>query len=422
MKRKRIIYILVFIVLIFLNGYVLLHRNDGYKYYPLKTYSQVYQPDSSFFIENIFFKNDSVLFSFSQKPVTDQYFLNNKKVLVAGHSISFPLQKNFHTYTLVSVAGRSQNIIFHIDHSENPQGIFTNEFLYSNIPGPGISTTPLHIWEEGIHQYSNNEVAGGRELLRKRTKISGALTDSARFMEIASFIAGIHSDASGIPIQAMNNLTPYQQILKSLESKTQLDCGNFSQMLAFLCDIENLPNRRITYRGPDGNWRFGVHYMNEIYLREKQTWILADALNNIYWPHDSLHVYNAADIKKIVEVNGMAGKKVFTFQGDSLLVKNYSDLSYWHEYYNTSNASIAYLFGGKELKKNTWNDLLQFYTFIHHEVWYNDNKQNNWPLIMLKLISFYALLILVIMGIFSGSGNSLQRKRKIHIAGNLKDV
>lgn len=411
MKRKRLIYVLVFTLLILLNGYILLHRNEGFKYYPLKTYSEIYQADSSFFIKNIFFTNDSVKFTFSMKPAADQYLLENKKVQVIDHSVTFPLQESFHAYTLVPANGGSKNIIFHIDHSEDKQHIFINEFLFSNIPGPGISTTPLHIWEEGVRQYSKEEVAEGRELLEEKTKISQALTDSARFMEIASFIAGIHSDSSGTGIQTMNTFSPYNQIVKSLKSKTDLDCGNFSQMLAFLCDIENLPNRRITYRGPDGNWRFGVHYMNEIYLREKQTWILADALNNIYWPHDSFNVYNAVDIKKIFEINGLAGKKVFTFQHDSLLIKDYSELSYWHEYYNSSNASIAFLFRGKEIKKSTLNDLVQFYTFIHHEVWYNDNKQNNWALIILKLISFYALIFLVIKWIFSGFGNWVQLKK-----------
>ncbi|MEO7209757.1 MAG: hypothetical protein ABIY35_02335, partial [Chitinophagaceae bacterium] len=152
MKRKRLIYILVFVLLILMNGYILLHRNEGFKYYPLKTYSEIYQADSSFFIKNIFFTNDSVQFTFSMKPTADQYLLENKKVDVIGYSITFPLQKSFHEYTLMPADGRSKNIIFHIDHTENSPHNFTNEFLNSNIPGPEISTTPLHIWENGIHQ------------------------------------------------------------------------------------------------------------------------------------------------------------------------------------------------------------------------------------------------------------------------------
>ncbi|MEO8117553.1 MAG: hypothetical protein ABI653_07865 [Bacteroidota bacterium] len=411
MKRKSILYILVFILLILLNGYILLHRNEGFKYYPLKTYSEIYQVDSSFFIQNIFFTNDSVQFTFSMKPAADQYLLENKKIHVIGHSITFPLQENFHAYTLTPANGGSKNIIFHIDHSKDKQQIFTNEFLFSNIPGPGISTTPLHIWEEGDRQYPANEVVEGRKLLNEKTNIAAALTDSARFMEIASLISGIHSNPSGTNVQTMNTLSPYNQIVESLKGNAQLDCGNFSQMLAFLCTTENLPNRRITYRGPDGNWRFGVHYMNEIYWRENQTWILADALNNIYCPHDSTKFFNAVDLKKVFEVNGLAGKKVYTFQNDSLLIKDYNELSYWHKYYNTSNASIAFLYPGKEMKNSALNEVLQFYTFIHSEVWYNDNKRNNWPLIILKLISFYALIFLVIKLIFSGSWKWEFRKK-----------
>lgn len=411
MKRKRIFYFLCIIFLLILNGYILLHRNEGFKYYPLRTYSEIYQTDSSFFIKNIFFTNDSVQFTFSQKPKTDEYILENKKIKTAGNRISFPLKENFHIYTLIPSGGNFENLIFHIDHSKNGQQSFTNEFLFSNIPGPGISATPLNIWEKGIEQFAAPEIEKGRKLLHEKTNISKATSDSAKLMEIASFISTIHSNPSGIEVKKMNGLSPYLQMTESLKSNAQLDCGNYSQMLAYLCDIESLPNRRVTYRGPDGNWRFGVHYMNEIYIREKQCWILADALNTIYWPHDSINTYNAVSIKKIFEVNGMAGKKVFTFQHDSMALKNYSALAYWHQYYNTSNASIAFLFPGKEIQKNMFHDLLDFYTFTHHEIWYNDNKQNNWPLIILKIISFYSLIILIASLIISEMKFLKKRKR-----------
>lgn len=420
MNRKRIIYFLCIIIFIVLNGYILVHRNDGFKYYPLKTYSEIYQTDSSFFIKNLFFTNDSVHITFSQKPKADEYFLENEKIKVRENAISFPLKKNFQIYTLIPAESNFENIVFHIDHSKLGPQIFTNEFLYSNIPGPGISTTPLNIWENGIEQYATVEIEKGRQLLNEKTNISTAISDSAKLMEIISFISTIHSNSSGVEVKKMNGFSPYIQIAESLKNNAQLDCGNYSRMLAFLCDIENLPNRRVTYRGPDGNWRFGVHYMNEIYLREKQTWILADALNNIYWPQDSTHIYNAVSIKKIFEVNGLTGKKVFTFQHDSLLIKNYSDLAYWHEYYNTSNASIAFLYPDAEIQKSTLHDLLDFYSFTHHEIWYNDNKQNDWPKIILKTISFYGLIILFASWMFSEL--KFLKKQKNHSTHNIKDL
>ncbi|MBS1730228.1 MAG: hypothetical protein JSS67_05550 [Bacteroidetes bacterium] len=396
MKWKNLFYSIVFLLLVFINVFILINRNNGFKYYPLKTYSEIYQEDSSFFIKNIFFNDDSVQFTFSKNLPSEIYILDQQKIHSTFNSITFPLHKRYYEYALFPVNGKGSVLIFHIDHAASATHIFTNEFLYSNIPGPDILTSPITLWEKGIRHYSENDIAQGRKLLQEKTSISNAETDSSKFMQIASLMAGIHSSPNGTSLQVMNTFSPYTQIIQSLNGNTQLDCGNFSLMLSFLCDIEGLPNRRVTYRGPDGNWRYGVHYMNEIYWREKQTWILADALNNIYCPHDSARFYNAVDVKKINQINGWDGKKVFTFQNDSMKVINYNETAYWHQYYNSSNASIAFLYNGEEVKNSTFQNLFQFYTFSHHEIWYNDNKQNNWLRILFKLGTFYALLFFIV--------------------------
>lgn len=411
MKRHRILLFIAGLLLLLANIYILINRNAGFKYYPLKTYNEIYQTDSSFYIKDIFFTTDSVKFTFSQKLVCPVYDEGNNKINVHENSITFHLRPDFEEYVLKPQSPGAPALIFHIDHSLSEPGKYINEFLYSNVPGPGIIPSPIKRWENGSRNYTAKEIAQGLEMLEGEAKKSPATDDEQKLLQIAHFLSTISSNASGVKSNKVNTYSPLRQIELSMQGKAQLDCGNYTNMLAFFCDIENIPNRRITYRGPDGNWRYGVHYMNEIYLREKQTWVLADALNNIYLPHDSLKYFNAADLKKIFEVNGLGGKNVFTFCQDSLQEVPYDSVAYWHRYYNQTNASIAYLDPGKE-HTGLYYDLLHFYTFNQNEIWYNDNKQNDWPLIFLKLFSFYGfILCLILFFLMKKKGGKISHKK-----------
>lgn len=389
-QRKKILFIIALLLLL-LNGYILINRNAGFKFYPLKTYSEIYQADSSLYITDLFFSQDSVTVFFSH-PVTGIYAEGSNQVHTSGNDLTFRLRPGFYEYKLQPVSGNAPILIFQIDHSETATKKMINEFLYSNIPGPGITPGTLRSWENGRSGYSAKEIYAGRKLLEEKTNIRSAKTDEEKLLQIATFISTLNSHTDGENAARVNAYAPMQQITLAMQGKAQLDCGNYSRMLAFFCDIENLPNRRITYRGPDGNWRYGVHYMNEIYLHDKQAWVLADALNNIFIPHDSLHFYNAVDVKKMIAVNGLFGKKIFAVRQDSLREVPYDSVAYWHQYYNRTNASIAYLSPGKE-RSGIFYELWRFYTFSHNETWYNDNMQNNWPLIILKLLAFYGFVI-----------------------------
>ena len=124
-KKKRFIYWFVLAVLVVVNGFILIHRNEGYKYFPFKTYSEIYVTDSMLYLKDLQFSNDSVALVFS-KNMELEYELKSWQVLVDSHNIGFarvalntiyvPLLNGIHYYRLNFIAS-NQNIQFTIDHN-----------------------------------------------------------------------------------------------------------------------------------------------------------------------------------------------------------------------------------------------------------------------------------------------------------------
>ena len=206
-------------------------------------------------------------------------------------------------------------------------------------------------------------------------------------------ISALRPNPNGLKAAEVSILSPYAQLQLAIRNKVNLDCGNYSAMLYFFCSILHLPNRAVTFSGPAGNWRYGVHYYNEIYLREKQQWVLCDGLSNNYMPHDSVRFYNAADINQMAHLNSFHDKYVYTF-GDGILKEvPYDSLNYWHWYYNRNNADLRYLHPGNNSQDGKWTYLIDFYSFSRNFDLYSNMNQNDWQKIITKMTAFYLMLI-----------------------------
>ncbi|HSU50402.1 MAG TPA: hypothetical protein VLJ41_07425, partial [Segetibacter sp.] len=67
MKKIRLVCWLLIIALLSVNVFILLQRNEGYKYFPFKTYSELYVTDSSLYIKDLHFNKDTLDIFFSLK-------------------------------------------------------------------------------------------------------------------------------------------------------------------------------------------------------------------------------------------------------------------------------------------------------------------------------------------------------------------
>lgn len=403
MKRNRFIYWTLLTVLFWINIFILIHRNEGYKYFPYKTYSQLYVTDSTLYLQNIFFDADSLQLSFSCKLPSSSYQLTiddditDKSISPINNSLHIPLTDNIHQYKLIPADSGQQAITVQADHDKAAN---INEFIFCNLPGPEIKVSSYKTWTKGIISFTGEEIKNANEFLRENTHAFYATSDSARLIEVCRVISALRPNIHGMKAAEASALSPFKQIRLAQQHKVNLDCGNYSAMLYFFCSVLNLPNRLVTFSGPGGNWQYGVHYYNEIYLREKQQWVLCDGLSNIYMPHDSIRFYNAADVYKIAHLNSFNNKYVYVFKKDSMESVPYDSVSYWHWYYNRNNANLRYWHPGTDVPDVKWNYLMEFYSFKRNFDFYSDVNANDWLKIMIKMTAFYSLLIIAVLYVY----------------------
>lgn len=405
MGKKRFSYWIILTAFSVANIFILINRNNGYKYFPYKKYSQLYVTDSTLYLEDLHFDADTLQLFFSLKLASATYKLiiddsvSGSITASGNNSIRFPLKKDFHQYTLIDSNNQSK-IIIEADHSGVSPNSLINEFLYCNLPGPQIKVSHYNIWIKGLESFAAEEIENGTDFLRSNTNAFSANTDSAKLMEVCKLISALRPNPNGIKAEQASELTPYAQLQLAIKNKVNLNCGNYSALLYFFCSILHLPNRTVTFSGPAGNWRYGVHYYNEIYLREKQQWVLCDGLSSNYMPHDSVRFYNAADIKQMALLNSFSDKYVYTFKDSILKEVCYNSLNYLHWYYNRNNADLRYLHPGNHSRDGKWTYLADFYSFSRNFDLFSDINENDWKKIIIKIVAFYLMLAIFIFYIW----------------------
>ena len=403
MKKKRYLYGLTLLVLVAINVYILYNRNNGYKYFPFKAYTQLYVTDSTLYLCDLKFSVNSLQLIFSLPLSPKGYTLNtavSPLIFPKGNTITMPIKEGKQEYVLTPIDTLATGIKINADHfpsAGTPANGYINELTYCNLPGPQIQVSALSTWKKGAEALSAEDLANGIQLLRTKTNAFSAKTDSERVMEIAKFVAALPSDSPGTtPLPQ----APYQQIVLAQANKAKLVCGNYSDIIHYLCDVLRMPNRIVTYQGPAGNWQYGAHYLNEIYLRDKQQWVVADGMSNIYVPHDSLRYYNLADIKKMQAVNGFGNKYAYSLIKNSMQLLSYGGINEWQVYYSASNANLCFMHPGTNLYGNAWQNLKEFYSFSSNVEFYSDVNTNNWLKIFIKMVAFVALIATLAVYIF----------------------
>lgn len=382
------------------------------------------------YLMEVNFNNDTLNLSFSLKPDTDDYHLiiddNLSRGLIkpTGYSLHVPLFNDAHVYKLIPTNKKELEITIQVDHSTNGGISYINELIYCNLPGPNIKVSQYQLWKKGINSFSADEVRNGIAFITKNTAAFSASSDSAKLMQVCRLISNLRPNTHGIKAGEVSLQSPYKQLQMAMQHKINLDCGNYSVMLHYLCSVLSLPNRVVTFSGPAGNWQYGVHYYNEVYLSEKQQWVLCDGLSNTYMPHDSLRFYNAADVNKMAHINSFSYKYVYTFEENNLKRVTYDSLKYWHWYYNRNNANLCYLHPGTGVQAGSWNYLKDFYSFNRNFDFWSDMNQNDWFKIIVKMIAFYLFVFAVIgYGLWEiKTINQTLAKRRLNLRSKLLTV
>lgn len=385
---------------------MLLHRNEGYKYYPYKSVSELYVVDSSLYLKDLHFKGDSVNLIFSknmqQHEELESWEVHADSVPLGFaktkyNQITIALKQGIHRYTITSIVNK-QTIQLTIDHS-NYNNQYSNEFLYCNLPGPQIKTGALNTWhtDKGFSAVEKQQAV---ELLKQKTNFNKDSSDFYNTLTISKFITTLCKNPNGLHPYKVSEFRPYDQIQQALNCKANLACGNYAAMIGYLFSVAKIPNRLVTFAGPAGNWQYGIHYYNEVYLREKEQWVLIDASNNIIMPFDSVtHQFlNAVSINHLIKLKSTNGKLTYTFKNDSIQIVPYNSINNQHIYYNQSNANLSFLNADADVTNSSFRGFIEFYTFNRDCIFYSNINRNDWFKIITK--ELFALAFLLTLGCY----------------------
>ncbi|TDH26166.1 hypothetical protein EXU57_11790 [Segetibacter sp. 3557_3] len=410
--KNRVQWWLLLLALLISNLYILVNRNNGYRYYPYKTYAQLYVSDSTLQIAALNFSNQTLDIVLSHFPGAAQWslFIDNtftKTINTSNKVITIPILVRAHRYELRPVDSNAANRIkLVVDHSPTAKG-FDNEFIYANIPGPGTETLPLSRWQTPISSFTAAELRSATELINGPIGILATDNDLTKTLKIGRHLRKLRVSNNGVDVTSLN-LSPLKQLELSVKQDVNINCGNYTAMFHFLGTIAGLTTRAVTFAGPQGNWHYGNHYYNEVYLHKQQQWSLIDNLNNVFLPHDTTRFYNAVDVKKMASVNGFENKFCYDLNSDTPRLVPYKANGYFHEYYNLSDADISFPTKGVQPKSGL-TLLFEFYFPSADFAYYSDKKANN----LFKLAAKYIFLLGLIIAVFLYLNRErLQRQEK----------
>ncbi len=405
--KKRVQWWLLLLPLLISNIYIIVNRNDGFKYYPYKTYSQLYVSDSTLRITALSFSEATLEITFSHFPGTRKWHLytdtaHTTTITLKDKTITIPILTHAHRYELRPFDTLKANTVkLIVDHS--PVGsAFDNEFIYANVPGPGTETMPLRKWQTPVSSFTADELRAANALIHGPIRITARDDDFTKTLKIGRYLRKLRYSGSGVDLTGLN-LPPLKQLGLSVQQDVNINCGNYTAMFHFLGTIAGLTTRAVTFAGAEGNWHYGNHYYNEVYLHKQQQWSLVDNLNNVFLPHDASRFYNAVDVKKMASVNGFENKSCYDLNNDTARLVLYKSHGYYHEYYNLSDADISFPTRGVQ-QKSRLKLFFEFYFPASDYAYYSDKKANN----LFKLAAKYVLVLGLIIAMFV----YLNRERK----------
>lgn len=157
--------------------------------------------------------------------------------------------------------------------------VFRDHFNYQPIAEYNALYAPcnescLRKWEQYADDYSSE--------LKEAKQITDSIvaryaTTSDKVIAIENFLYKKFYQQMGKPTVDLMESSPLNQFKKlSSSDSMQLWCGNFAHMLSLFCWSHGIVTRNVELQHPGDK-----HLLNECYLPESKSWMMADITNNL---------------------------------------------------------------------------------------------------------------------------------------------
>lgn len=402
------------LVLLAINFWIFIDRNEGYSYTLHYSYDALYRSPDKPVITNVQYNGgDSVII----------FVHNTQKNKHSGEAtniqIPLKLKEGKHHYHPTAGTDTLDIGIFYIRSKTYKIHQRTQssdvEVFYSNLPIGQYNTADINQWARVPATVNKQEIIASKALLNDSMKISECTTDIERYKRIALFLLKKLHRHKGIPSDSMNGMSPYQQLQYVMTGKSWLWCGNLSEILSFFCNTAGMPTRAIDLKGNIGNVLTSGHSFNEVYIKDLEQWVLVDLTPGLVLLQNAEgHYLNAADLYHLHGKN-TKGLTVTMFRNDSLVNTDYREVGTFYDQCFFSGSKLLYYFSS-QFNNNHYSRLNKLKRYLKRSptvVQYGASIENDNRKFYIKQFVFIALICFVLLWMILKIQEQREKKIKL---------
>jgi hypothetical protein len=353
----------IFLILLIINIWIYVNRNEGYAYQEISTYNQLYQYEEMTRISDFYLKGkDSLKLEIHSKELKTKKSNDN-----CYYDRTIKIDEGKKKYIIQSSDGeKNDSIVIGINltseqtYAQSGRKRDSNIALfYSNTAIGKYELYPLHHWKQYSQYTTSEEIIIVNQILLDSIKIHENDNSIIRIEKIASYVLKELDSYRGIPIDSMDIISPLEQFEFVKSKKSKVWCGNFSQIFSFLANNAGVLTRAVDVGGniegvvkPEP-----MHSFSEVFIKELNKWVFIDLTSKTLFVKSSsgellntIEFYHSHMLKNNLTI--------ITFEQDSIIQIDYESIrpfydhlfrqdSYFLFYFKTQFTSSFYDFSSK---------------------------------------------------------------------------
>ena len=362
--------ILLFILLVGINGWIYLHRDDGYAYTSCLNQNQLYGMSENPHITGFNLRgNDSLEIMIAPCKAQNNWVSvhESSKENKQNYQPIIKLQNGKHRYILHH---GSDSIILGFDfvssETYNKSGRTRGsviELCYSSIPTSNAHFKSINEWQQSSPYTTELEIMEAKKLLKDSLHIKQTDKDIDKIEKISSYILKYTNAARGIPSDSMDLISPTKQFELVKSQKDKVWCGNFVDLFSFYTHCAGITTRLVCLEGSIGDVSKAGHSFNEAYIKELKQWVFVDLTSNSILAQSSNHQYlNSIELYHLYKLAPQE-VTITRFLNDSIKKENFNSVKdFYDDYFQSNNQFVFY--NRAQFENNTYNVLSKFKRYV----------------------------------------------------------
>ena len=411
LNRLRII---TFMLLVAINCWIYIYRDNGFAYTSFANQNQLYQSDEIPYIQEFHLHtNDSLEIIINPNSTQNNWQIKERSSIkkTPEHHPIIKLQEGKHNYTLFK---NNDSITLGFDYTKSQTYKESGrtresvvELCYSSIPSTNGNLYPMSEWQQSSPFTTEQEILEVKQFLKDSLQIKTTDNDIQIIEKISFYILKNIGSCKGIPTDEMNTLSPFKQFNLAKAKQSKVWCGNFSDIFSFYAQCAGITTRLACLEGKIGDISKSGHSFNEVYIKELKKWVFVDLTSNSLFAKSSSNQYlNSIQLYNLYKLSPK-DVTITRFINDSIKQENFEVVKpFYDDYFQSNNQFVFY--NNTQFKNNlySFSSRLKRYVFknstysIYTEAKDHDNEKfyiKQFALCVLLSFIFYWILSVVIL-------------------------